>query len=333
MRRFLLGAALLALPAQAQLGPIAISLQSLADAEPAPAALAPAESPDCGCCPGVQAPPACERRRPSRRSLQGFGLVTGVAWGAGLGLSSQKSAEKALGPFKPIDSGITIASAVTAALLADRNRKCDTPVAGTPRGLDGWARRKLKAKTVCGEDAADDYSYLLPPASFAAPFVFAATTNDPHSDRDALVLLEVGMITTALNRVAKKLVSRRRPYAEFCEPTPRTTLCTPDVTESFFSGHAALSFSSAVAAGQIASMRRQKQAPWVWATGLTVATTTSLLRMTADRHHLSDVLVGIGVGSLVGWAVPHLHRTRDLEPQPGEAYAPPAPQLSFTIRF
>ena len=333
MRALVFGALVVALPAHAQPGPIATSLESIASSDPDQAALVPAESPACGCCSGVVPPPACPRPPPSRGKLETFGLAMGIAWGAGLGLSSQPSAEKALGPFRPIDAGLTIASAVTGVLLHQKQRTCDAPSAGKPGGLDGWARRTFKAKTVCGEDLADDASYFTGPASLAAPFAFALTTRDPQGTRDALVVLESNAIAGLLVQVAKRVAPRRRPYAEFCEPTPTTNLCAASANKSFFSGHAAVSFSSAVASGTIASMRGQKRAGWVWATGLSVATTTSILRMSADRHHFSDVLVGIGVGSLVGWAVPHFHRTRDLGPEPGARYEPPAPQLSFTIRF
>lgn len=260
MSRVLLAAALLTLPAQAQLGPIAASLASIAASDPDQAALAPAESAACGCCSGVVPPPACPRPPPSRGKLEAFGLVTGIAWGAGLGFSSQKSAEKALGPFRPIDAGLTIASALTAVALHQKQRTCDAPSAAKPKGLDGWARRVFKAKTVCGEDAADDASYFTGPASFAAPFAFALATRDPESSRDALVVLESNAIAAMLVQVAKRVAPRRRPYAEFCEPTPTTNLCAASADKSFFSGHAALSFSSAVASGTIASMRGQKRA-------------------------------------------------------------------------
>ena len=45
-----------------------------------------------------------------------------------------------------------------------------------------------------------------------------------------MVLVEANLVTTALMQVGKRLVPRRRPYAEFCEPTPRTNLCTVDAT-------------------------------------------------------------------------------------------------------
>lgn len=333
MRAALLVGLLVALPAQAQPGPIATSLASLASSDPNDAALVPVESPACGCCVGVVPPPACPRKPPSRGTFEALGLATGIAWGAGLGLSSQATAEKALGPFRPIDAGLTIASALTAVALHQKQRTCDAPSAGKPRGPDGWARRVFKAKTICGEELADDLSYFSGPASLAAPYAFALATRDPHASRDALVVLESNAIAGMLVQVAKRVVPRRRPYAKFCEPTPTTSLCSASADKSFFSGHAAVSFSSAVASGTIASMRGQQRAGWVWATGLSVATTTSLLRIKADRHHFSDVLVGIGVGSLVGWAVPHFHRTRDLGPEPGAHYEPPAPQLSFTIHF
>ena len=37
-----------------------------------------------------------------------------------------------------------------------------------------------------------------------------------------------------------------------------------------------------------------------------LATTTSILRMVAKRHHFSDVLLGVVVGVLSGWLLPAL---------------------------
>jgi hypothetical protein len=51
-------------------------------------------------------------------------------------------------------------------------------------------------------------------------------------------------------------------------------------------------------------------APWdavSCAGGYAVAATTATLRMVADVHYASDVLLGATVGTLVGYGVPLLH--------------------------
>ena len=39
-----------------------------------------------------------------------------------------------------------------------------------------------------------------------------------------------------------------------------------------------------------------------------VAGSTALARVLGGKHHLSDVVVGAGVGTLIGYGVPWLHR-------------------------
>ena len=66
-------------------------------------------------------------------------------------------------------------------------------------------------------------------------------------------------------------------------------------------------------------MRGYTLAPLVWATSLPVALVTGYLRIAADRHYFTDVLVGAVLGSAIGFVVPFVfHRP------PVEALAPPA---------
>ena len=69
----------------------------------------------------------------------------------------------------------------------------------------------------------------------------------------------------------------------------------------------AVAFAAASSLGTIATLRRYRRAPYVWAAGLTLAALTGYLRLAADKHYVSDVLAGTAVGAAVGWAVPYLH--------------------------
>jgi len=74
----------------------------------------------------------------------------------------------------------------------------------------------------------------------------------------------------------------------------------------FYSGHSTFAFAMAVSAGTIASMRRYRLAPSIWATGMALAAATAYMRIAADRHYASDVTVGAILGSATGIAVPRL---------------------------
>ncbi len=107
---------------------------------------------------------------------------------------------------------------------------------------------------------------------------------------------------------------RPRPYSRYCVPDCADDMDVHKSHVSFFSGHTALAFSFAVSAGTIASMRSYPNAGWVLGSGLALATTTGYLRIAADHHYFTDVLVGAVVGSAIGWAVPKLHGTRPASP-------------------
>jgi membrane-associated phospholipid phosphatase len=126
---------------------------------------------------------------------------------------------------------------------------------------------------------------------------------------DALVVLESAVLAANLNQLAKMTVGRQRPFVRYRIPDPR--LVAVEDNMSFYSGHASLSFSLAVASGTVASMRGYRYAPIIWASGLTAATLTGYLRIAADRHYLTDVLTGAAIGSAFGFAVPYLFHRGD----------------------
>jgi membrane-associated phospholipid phosphatase len=64
-----------------------------------------------------------------------------------------------------------------------------------------------------------------------------------------------------------------------------------------------------VSTATVASMRHYRWAPVIWAVGLLGAATVGYLRIAADQHYFTDVLVGAVAGSSIGFAVPYgLHR-------------------------
>jgi membrane-associated phospholipid phosphatase len=121
------------------------------------------------------------------------------------------------------------------------------------------------------------------------------------------------------NQAVKFTLGRQRPYAHFAPPgTPPTT----DDNLSFYSGHAAVTFTTSVAAGTIASLRGYSGANVVWIPGVVLASVTSYLRLGCDRHYFTDVVAGMVVGTAVGIALPRLlHRQDDEGGDPSSAPA------------
>jgi undecaprenyl-diphosphatase len=102
------------------------------------------------------------------------------------------------------------------------------------------------------------------------------------------------LVPTSLcaNAVLKRIVRRKRPSLRGLEPLGRAPS-----TPSFPSGHAATSFTAAVAMGAVAPAAR---APLVAA-----ATLMSLTRPYLGVHYPSDVLAGAVLGGAMGlWLAP-----------------------------
>jgi len=163
-------------------------------------------------------------------------------------------------------------------------------------------------------------------ASVLLPWGGLAGTRPPHAERDALVIAETMAVTLAVNDAVKNIFDRPRPYVHFCEPARLEDLCTRDAQYSFYSGHTSTSFAAAVLAGRLADMHG-RGSTGMWVTGLTLATTTGFLRIKADKHYLTDVVVGAVAGGLAGWFLPQLHKPHeDSGPDPsGSIQGSPSP--------
>jgi membrane-associated phospholipid phosphatase len=125
---------------------------------------------------------------------------------------------------------------------------------------------------------------------------------------DELVVIEAVVGAALLDQGVKLIAGRERPFVHDL-PAGDKGDNPDDNNVSFYSGHTSLTFSIAVASGTVASLRGYRAAPWIWASGLTLAGATGYLRIAGDKHYFTDVLTGAVVGSFVGFAVPYwLHR-------------------------
>lgn len=120
---------------------------------------------------------------------------------------------------------------------------------------------------------------------------------------DVIPMLETVAYSQLINQAVKFAVGRQRPLAHFATE-PREA--DPDDNLSFFSAHSSLTFSIAVSTGVVASRRHYRLAPVVWTVGIGVATVTGYLRIAADKHYASDVLVGAAFGVASGFVIPRL---------------------------
>jgi membrane-associated phospholipid phosphatase len=215
-------------------------------------------------------------------------------------------------PFDLTLSGVGGAAWITTEILKSKIapstcRWCEPP------GIDLGVKNALRWDNT---KAADVASYvtgfaLAPLAAFGldAAVVYASGGTLGEWGEDALVILESIVVAADLNQIVKFAVARERPFVHDLEGAAKNGTSSPgDNNLSFYSGHATLGFVSAVSAGTVATLKGYKAAPWIWATGLTIAVATGYLRIAADKHYFIDVMTGTVMGSAMGFLVPWLHR-------------------------
>lgn len=139
-----------------------------------------------------------------------------------------------------------------------------------------------------------------------------------------LIDAEAFAISAALQGTANFLGGRARPYVQDCGggvPSNSVDCNNPSEYRSFFSGHSALSFTSAglICAHHLRLHLFESAADGVTcAAALVAAAGIATMRVMGDMHYASDVLTGAIVGTSVGLGIPLLHHYRGHEVGPGD---------------
>lgn len=136
--------------------------------------------------------------------------------------------------------------------------------------------------------------------------------------RMLLIDLQAHAFAQGLTTLVKRTVRRERPMARGCREDPERRMTDPScdgqhdpdiAPESFFSGHSSLAFTSAslicLHHTELGLFGQAGDAA-TCATAMALATAVGALRIAADRHYATDVILGAGVGVLSGWLVPWL---------------------------
>lgn len=150
------------------------------------------------------------------------------------------------------------------------------------------------------------YSVMLWPVVDA--IMLAAIDRNPEVGAQLMLMNMQSMALTGfLVRFSKNLAGRQRPFETDCDPAREECTATG---ASFFSGHTATAFTGA---GLVCVQHRHLD---IYGGGaadraacgmaLTASVATGLFRMMADRHWVTDVMVGATVGLLSGWLLPRL---------------------------
>ncbi len=145
---------------------------------------------------------------------------------------------------------------------------------------------------------------MVSPAAFLGP-------DETRSDIFTIGVMygESILITSGLCGSIKNIVQRKRPYT-YNPDVPVEEKKNRDSVRSFYSGHTANAFNSAVFLGTVYSDYYPDSSCrfGVWGAALSAASFTGYLRYRAGKHYPSDIIAGAAMGSTTGWLVPMLHR-------------------------
>ena len=153
-----------------------------------------------------------------------------------------------------------------------------------------------------------------------AVLVSAADDFNYHVAWQMLAIDLTAMMTQALVKlILVRSVARHRPSTVMCLERGGTEgECLADNTKSFPSGHTMSAFTSAGLAcahhGGLPLYGGGAPDTIACVASLALATTTGVSRVIADKHYMSDVFVGAGLGLSIGWLLPYLlHYQHDAE--------------------
>jgi membrane-associated phospholipid phosphatase len=222
-------------------------------------------------------------------------------------------------------TGALAASTITLILLNDQLAplQCKWCVPGT---IDGNLSKSVSwSNPQTADTLSNVMQFVIPVGVMGFGVIQGYRFDDPAAGWSAALLItQATSLAMLVNTVVKYSVGRARPYV--WQGNPDLYPGASDANLSFFGGHTTFVFAVVVSGSTLFFMQDMPGAPWVLGIGLTAAAFTGYLRMAADKHYLTDVLVGAGVGSLIGWAVPYLfHRpgkkgppqAGDIMPAPG----------------
>jgi hypothetical protein len=207
-----------------------------------------------------------------------------------------------------IESGVALTTLATQWIVYP-----DTPTSCSwcaPGGFDRSARSLLVADDPKGVGYGSHLVSLgaLPLLALGGLIVPARQDEQwARFGQDVWIVSNAVVFTTAFAGWAKHSIARQRPayYFEVSERTEADSFPEQQFL-SFYSLDTAWAFTFAASSTTLAALRRYTTTPWLLGTGLVLASAAGLMRISADMHWASDVMVGAAAGSAVGVALPLL---------------------------
>lgn len=239
------------------------------------------------------------------RSLRYFFLVLLLAYQSPPGYG--QSPYRLSSPGEYILSGSAFGFSVTGFLLSQHKAPftAEKIVQLKKEDVSAFDRSAISHFSSHAKNTSDVLLY----ASLASPFVLLLDQNvRENSLQTGLLYFETLLVASVGVNISKGLVRRARPYVYNPEAALSLKQKT-DATNSFFSGHTAMSAASSFFAAKVFCdynpSSKLKPAVWIGAAALPLA--TGYCRYRAGQHFFSDILVGYCWGALTGIIIPQLH--------------------------
>ena len=207
------------------------------------------------------------------------------------------------------------------------------PAANITYGLISLADKKVRTldkniynsinKSSFSNTNLDDYTQILPVAAVYGLNAFGVKGKNNIKDRTIILAVSTAIMGSTIT-ISKRAFGRKRP--------------TGNSHLSFPSGHTATAFMAA----EFLHQEYGEVSPMYSIAGYLLATTTGVLRMYNNKHWLSDVVTGAGVGILstkiAYWINPFIRKylykeTNGMVSSLTPSYNGEQYMLSFNIKF
>ena len=237
--------------------------------------------------------------------------------------------------------GLLLAGAAAYLFLPDPGRKWKAGILFDQAGID-----VLRSTSASGRQSAQtlsDYLFFgtMGVGFFADPLLALTVHRDPDVAYQLfLINTESFAFTNFVQVLASRIAGRERPYVRNCKANGDTTSypCFEDTgsATSFVSGHTAM---AATGAGLICAHHQKLPLygggiadNFACVVAMGSALTTGLMRVVADKHNTSDVVLGFGLGFISGYVLPLLRHYQQPSSHPSNKLTGmrvvPAPMLS-----
>lgn len=155
------------------------------------------------------------------------------------------------------------------------------------------AKRKISPGKYYYKTSVDDFLQYTPAVAVYGLNAFGIKGENNLRDRTVIYIMAT-IITCSFITPLKGISKVERPDGSACN--------------SFPSGHTATAF----AAAEFLRQEYKTKSPWYGILGYAVATTTGILRVYNNRHWVSDIVAGAGIGiistKISYWAYPEIKK-------------------------